>query len=71
MRSDRYVSPFNLALVHVALGQYDTAFSYLSEALSLRSYDLVTLQVDPRCSRLRKFAAYDQLLQTVGFTAPT
>jgi len=68
MCADRYVSPFNIALVHVGLGRYETAFSFLSQAVSLRSYDLVTLQLDLRYAALRPFAAYEQLLRTVGFT---
>lgn len=65
--AERYVSPFDVALVHVGLGRLETAFSYLAQALSLRSYELVTLQVDPRYAPLRSLAAYDQLLSPLGF----
>lgn len=67
MCGDRYVPPSSLALVHIGLGRLENAFSYLSRAMSLRSYDLVSLQADPRYEPLRSFAAYDQLLQTLGF----
>jgi serine/threonine-protein kinase len=71
MCGDRYVSPSSIALAYIGLGRYETAFSYLSQALALRSYDLVSLQIDPRYDPLRPFAAYEQLLQTLGFSRRT
>jgi tetratricopeptide (TPR) repeat protein len=65
--ADRYVSPFDVALVHLGLNHTEAAFSHLSRALSLRSYELVTLQVDPRYAPLRPFRGYEELRRTLGF----
>src|SRR5579864_2134630 len=44
----RYVSPYDIAMVHVALGEKDSAFDWLEKALTARSYELVYLRVDNR-----------------------
>jgi eukaryotic-like serine/threonine-protein kinase len=49
----RYVSSYDLALVHAALGEPDSAFARLEEALEERAAWMVFLGVDPRLDPLR------------------
>jgi tetratricopeptide (TPR) repeat protein len=62
----RYVSPFDLALVSVALGDHDTAFAQLDKAVEERSPDLVMSRVDPRLDDLRDDSRFHNLLKRVG-----
>jgi len=58
----RYVSPFELALLHFALGQGDEGFEWLTKAFQDRCFDLITLRVDPRAQTLRSNPRFQQLL---------
>lgn len=44
----RYVSPFDIASLHFALHQKDSGFECLATAFKDRSFDLISIQVDPR-----------------------
>jgi len=44
----RYVSPFELALIHFALGQVDRGFEWLAKAYQDRCFELIAIRVDPR-----------------------
>jgi hypothetical protein len=63
----RYVSPYNIALIHAALAQNDLAFHWLEKALQERFWMVAFLKVDPRWDSLRNDARFDQLLQRAGF----
>lgn len=62
----RYVNPFESALVYIGLGETDTAFFWLERVCSIRAYELVSLQMDPRFDPLRTDARYLTLLDCVG-----
>ena len=49
----RYVSPFDTALIYMALGEKEKAFEWLDVALAQRCYELTWLKVDPRWDSLR------------------
>lgn len=49
----RYISPYDLAVIHAGLGDVDAAFRELEAALEDRSAWMVFLQVDPRLDPLR------------------
>jgi len=49
----RYVSPFELASLHFALGQMDEGFQWLTKAFQDRCFELICLRVDPRWESLR------------------
>jgi len=51
--SERYVSPLEFALIHIALGDTDTGFQWLAKACDDRSFDLMALTVDPRFDPIR------------------
>ncbi len=61
----RYVSPFELAAIHLALGQRDEGFEWLSRAFQDRCFELICLRVDPRWESLwgdpQFRALFDQL----------
>ena len=62
----RYVSPFDVALVYVALGDLDTAIERLEEAVEARTPDLVMSRVDPRLDVLRDDPRFQTILKRVG-----
>jgi TolB-like protein/Tfp pilus assembly protein PilF len=50
---ERYVSAYDIALVHAGLGDHDRAFAWLQTAYEERSAMLVNIGWDPRFDRLR------------------
>jgi len=61
-----YVSPFDLALIHAALGETDQAFALLDKAVSERSTFLVYSKWEPRLDPLRSDPRFQQLLRRIG-----
>jgi len=64
-----YVSPFDLALIHAALGETDKAFALLDKAVSERSTFLVYSKWEPRLDPLRPDPRFRQLLRRIGLPA--
>jgi eukaryotic-like serine/threonine-protein kinase len=64
--AERYVSPFEIALIYVGLGDKDRAFEWLERAFSDRSDLLVYLNVDPRLDPLRSDRRFAALAARVG-----
>jgi DNA-binding winged helix-turn-helix (wHTH) protein/tetratricopeptide (TPR) repeat protein len=62
----RYVSPYYMAAVHVALGEVDRAFDWLEQAWLDKSEWLIWLNVDPRLDGLRADPRFDTLVRRVG-----
>jgi eukaryotic-like serine/threonine-protein kinase len=62
----QYVTSFAVAVVHVALGQPDSAFAWLDRAVKERSHWLVWLNRDPRWEPLRSDPRYAALVRRVG-----
>jgi len=63
---ERYVSPLEFAWIHFALGDVDLGFQWLGQAGHDRSFDLLSLKVDPRFDALRDDARFTPLLQQLG-----
>lgn len=63
---DRYVSPFDVASVHFALGQLDEGFEWLSRACQDRCFELLAIRVDPRFEACRSDARFDAVVAPVG-----
>lgn len=61
-----YVSPFDLALIHTALGEKARAFALLDKALSERSTFLVYSKWEPRLDPLRSDPRFQHLLRQIG-----
>jgi len=49
----RYVSPFEAAMIHFALGDHDRGFECLNKAAEERCFELISLNVDPRFDGVR------------------
>ena len=63
-----YVSPYLLGVVHAGLGDRDTAFAFLEQAIGERSLDVVwNMKVDPRLATLRSDPRFQSLWAGAGF----
>ena len=71
MSKEVYVAPYNVAVIHVGLGNKDEAFAALERAFAERSYLLVeyfntderleSLKSDPRLAELRRRIGLPQI----------
>lgn len=61
-----YVAPFQVAMVHLGLGDLDQAFAWLEKAYEARSWYLTWLGVAPELDPLRADPRYDDLVRRVG-----
>jgi serine/threonine protein kinase/tetratricopeptide (TPR) repeat protein len=66
----RYVSSYDLALVHASLGEVDAAFQRLEQAFEERSHLMTFLRVDARLDSLRSDPRYQDLMRRVGHAVP-
>jgi tetratricopeptide (TPR) repeat protein len=71
LRASRYISAFEIALIHAALDDVDTAFTWLDRACDERSGWLPYITVDPRLASLRKDARYARVLERIGLDKHT
>jgi hypothetical protein len=62
----RYVSPYNIAVVYVGLGEKDRAFEWLDKAVAERSPQLVMLNRPGEMDRLRSDPRFAELKRRVG-----
>jgi serine/threonine protein kinase/tetratricopeptide (TPR) repeat protein len=62
----RYVSPFEIALIYVGIGDTRRAFEWLDKAYRDRSDLLVYLKVDPRLDPIRSDVRFKELVTKVG-----
>jgi len=60
-RQHRYISPYDIAIVHAGLGDTPTALLHLRAALEDRSAWMVFLNVDPRLDPLRDDPGFREL----------
>jgi serine/threonine protein kinase/tetratricopeptide (TPR) repeat protein len=61
-----YVSPYDLAVAHLGIGDKDAAFGWLADAYHTRDEGLLWLKVDPVLDEIRSDARYLTLLKQVG-----
>jgi len=64
--TQRYVSPYDLALASLGIGQTNWAFQSLSRAVEERSPRAAFLGVDPRFDSLRNDARFKELMIRIG-----
>ncbi len=66
LAAKQYVSPFELASLHFALGQVEPGFEWLTRAYQDRCYELVSIRVDPRFDSLRGHPMFTALAAKLG-----
>jgi TolB-like protein/Tfp pilus assembly protein PilF len=62
----RYVSPFEPAMIHFALGDLDRGFDCLVKAEEERAFELIALHVDPRFDSLRGDSRLRAIANQIG-----
>lgn len=65
-RRGGYVSPEAIAIVYVALGDKNQAFTWLDRALDDRTWSMYLLRVEPMLDSLRGDPRFTRLIQRVG-----
>jgi Flp pilus assembly protein TadD len=68
MARSRYVPPSYFAIISVALGDKNQAFSYLQKSYQDRSEQLLYLKVEPLVDPLRGDGRFDALLRQIGLS---
>ena len=63
----RYVCPYEIAIIHIGLGEKDEAFRLLEKGFQDRSICMPFTKVDPRLAPLRSDARYADLVRRIGF----
>ncbi len=66
---ERYVSPYNIMLVHLGMGNTELALASLERALEDRTSGLWHTPVEPRFDPIRNEPAFRQLLSQYGIQA--
>ena len=70
MSTQRYVAPYNVAVIYAGLGEKDEAFNLLRRAYDDRSYTLVAyLNTDTRLDNLRSDPRFDELRRRIALPA--
>ena len=69
LSAERYVSPFNMAIVHLGLGDRDKAMEQLEAGYRERSRSMIWLNVDRRLRPLYGDPRFQNLLKRLGFQA--
>jgi TolB-like protein len=63
---ERYVPPYCIAMVHLGLGQLDTAMRWVERCYDARDVHVIFLPVDPKWDVLRDDPRFSSLLQRFG-----
>ena len=70
MAKQRYLSPFEFAVIRFALGQTDLGFRWLKKACEHRAFDVLALKVDSRFDPLKDDARFAAVLREIGLSQP-
>ncbi len=62
----KYVSPYDMALIHAGLGENDRAFDWLQRAYDYRSFYMALLKVEPAFDNFRPDPRFQDLVRRVG-----
>ena len=66
LSKQRYVAPYNLALIYASLGDNDNALEWLERAYEDRSTMLIRIRVDPRLDKLRSEPRFKAVMRQMG-----
>jgi serine/threonine protein kinase/tetratricopeptide (TPR) repeat protein len=69
LSTERYVSPYNIAMMYVGLGQRDDALRWLERGYREREPRMVFLKSEPKWNSLRSDPRFRDLLRRIGFTS--
>jgi hypothetical protein len=67
MASRRYVSGYDIAVVHVGLGRPDEAIAWLERGYAERTHWMALMKVDPRLDPVRDQPRFVDLLRRMAF----
>lgn len=63
---ERYVSPFELAAIHFALGERDRGFAFLTKAVDDRAFEMTAIKFDPRVQTAREDPRFAAIVKRLG-----
>jgi tetratricopeptide (TPR) repeat protein len=66
LRQTKYVSSYDLALVHAGLGESDEAISWLDRGCDVHDGWMIYVTIDPRWNNLRQDAGFAAVVRRVG-----
>jgi TolB-like protein/Tfp pilus assembly protein PilF len=66
LSKDQYVSPYGIAVIHLALGDKNQCFSYLEQAYENHCEMMTWLKIDPAFDSIRTDLRFTSLLRRVG-----
>jgi tetratricopeptide (TPR) repeat protein len=69
LSQERFVSPYNIALIYSALEQRDDALAWLERGYNDRDPRMVFLKIDTKLNNLRSDPRFQDLLRRVGFNS--
>jgi tetratricopeptide (TPR) repeat protein len=67
LSTERYVSPFHIALIYNGLDERDETLAWLERGFKERDPKMVFLKVEPKWNNLRSDPRFQDLLRRVGF----
>ena len=67
---ERYVSPLEFAWIQFALGEIELGFRWMQKALEDRSFDLISIKVDPRFDGLKGDPRFETIARRMGVASP-
>ena len=67
LSKERYVPPYNVAMIYNALGERDETLAWLERGYREREPRMVFLKVEPKWNNLRDDPRFQDLLRRVGF----
>lgn len=65
LSKQQYVSPYEVAVIYVGLGEKEQALAWLEKAVEERSWESICLQVEPKLDALRSEPRYHNLLRRI------
>ena len=66
LAKSRYVSPFEFAVIQFALGRADLGFNWLTKACQDRSFELLSIKVDPRFDQFKDDRRFATVTRQMG-----
>jgi serine/threonine-protein kinase len=67
LSSERYVPPYNFAIVYNGLGESEKALDYLEKAFAEKNVLMVFLKVEPKWNNLRNEQRFQDLMRRLNF----